>query len=96
MPERVSAIGCGEYRTIATNDTKQGTQLNRRVEIIILPKLAKSRAEEEVESSQTNKVEASIEDGDSDITAKNNEFDLNNEKDAFSDDQNDKGKTISV
>jgi signal peptidase II len=64
--------------------------------LILLFFYKQTKAEEEVESSQTNKVEASIEDGDSDITAKNNEFDLNNEKDAFSDDQNDKGKTISV
>lgn len=64
--------------------------------LILLFFYKQTKVTEEVESSQTNKVEASIEDGDSDIIAKNNEFDLNNEKDAFSDDQNDKGKTISV
>jgi len=40
-PQRVSAIGYGEYRPIASNDTKEGRQLNRRVEIVILPKIAK-------------------------------------------------------
>jgi len=39
--QRVSAIGYGEYRPVASNDTKEGRQLNRRVEIVILPKVAK-------------------------------------------------------
>lgn len=42
-PERVSAIGYGEYRPVATNDTKEGRQLNRRVEIVILPELSKEK-----------------------------------------------------
>ena len=40
-PKRVSAIGYGEYRPIASNATKEGRQLNRRVEIVILPKTTK-------------------------------------------------------
>ena len=40
-PERVSAIGYGEYRAVASNDTKEGRQANRRVEIIILPQITK-------------------------------------------------------
>ncbi len=35
-PERFSAIGYGEYRPIATNDTSEGRQKNRRVEILIM------------------------------------------------------------
>ena len=42
-PERVSAIGYGEYSPVATNDTKEGHQLNRRVEIVILPELSKEK-----------------------------------------------------
>ena len=36
-PKRLSAIGYGEYRPVASNDTKEGKQLNRRVEIVIIP-----------------------------------------------------------
>lgn len=40
-PERLSAIGYGEYRPVASNGSKQGRQQNRRVEIVILPKMSK-------------------------------------------------------
>ena len=40
-PQRLSAIGFGEYRPVASNDTKEGRKLNRRVEIVIQPKVAK-------------------------------------------------------
>ena len=40
-PTRLSATGYGQYRPVDTNDTKQGKQKNRRVEIIILPKTTK-------------------------------------------------------
>jgi len=40
-PERISAIGYGEFRPVASNDTKGGRQLNRRVEIVILPQVTK-------------------------------------------------------
>jgi chemotaxis protein MotB len=35
-PERLSAIGYGEYRPIATNDTEEGRQKNRRVDVVVL------------------------------------------------------------
>lgn len=41
MPERLSAIGFGEYQRIASNDTAQGRRQNRRVEIVIMPKVTK-------------------------------------------------------
>lgn len=44
-PERVSAIGYGEYRPVASNDTKEDRQLNRRVEIVIQPRIIKVRGE---------------------------------------------------
>jgi len=34
-PDRISTMGFGEYRPIGTNDTPQGRQKNRRVEIIL-------------------------------------------------------------
>jgi chemotaxis protein MotB len=40
-PERLSAIGFGEYRPVASNDTREGRRLNRRVEIVIQPKISK-------------------------------------------------------
>jgi chemotaxis protein MotB len=44
--KRIQATGYGEYHPIASNDTKEGRQKNRRVEIVVLPKkLTKVRAE---------------------------------------------------
>ncbi len=40
-PSRLSARGYGEFRPIASNSTKEGRQLNRRVEVVILPKSIK-------------------------------------------------------
>lgn len=40
-PERLSATGYGEYRPVDTNDTVEGRQNNRRVEIVILPEYTK-------------------------------------------------------
>jgi len=40
-PTRLSAAGYGEYKPIAPNDTAEERQLNRRVEIVILPKSVK-------------------------------------------------------
>ena len=39
--QRLAATGYGEYRSVASNDTKEGRQKNRRVEIVILPKVEK-------------------------------------------------------
>ncbi len=38
---RISAIGYGEFRPVASNDSKDGRQSNRRVEIVVLPKMSK-------------------------------------------------------
>ncbi len=35
-PKRLSAAGYGEYRPIAPNDTPEGRQLNRRVDVVVL------------------------------------------------------------
>jgi chemotaxis protein MotB len=41
-PQRLAAIGYGEFRPVASNDTPEGRRKNRRVEIVILPKISKS------------------------------------------------------
>ncbi len=40
-PERLSVLGYGEYSPVADNNTKAGKQLNRRVEVVIFPKVSK-------------------------------------------------------
>jgi flagellar motor protein MotB len=43
-PQRLSATGHGEYRPVESNDTFEGRKKNRRVEIVILPRMIKSQA----------------------------------------------------
>lgn len=43
-PTRLSGTGFGEYHPVASNDAKEGRQKNRRVEIVILPKVSKEAA----------------------------------------------------
>lgn len=44
-PERLSAIGYGEYRPVASDETKDGRKQNRRVEIVILPNITKVKGD---------------------------------------------------
>ena len=37
-PHQLSAVGYGEYQPVATNDTAEGRQLNRRVEVVLYPR----------------------------------------------------------
>ncbi len=60
-PERISAIGYGEYRPVASNTTREGRRLNRRVEIVIMPQLKKVKEAQEpanpvVEEKTENKM----------------------------------------
>lgn len=38
-PRNLSATGYGEYHPVASNDTPEGRERNRRVEVLIMPKL---------------------------------------------------------
>lgn len=49
-PNKLSAIGYGEFRPIDGNDTKAGRSKNRRVEIIILPKEMTKQSYEETQN----------------------------------------------
>jgi len=42
-PELLSAVGYGPYRPIVSNKTVEGREQNRRVEIVILPEVAKAK-----------------------------------------------------
>jgi len=44
-PGHLAATGYGEYRPVTGNDTKEGREKNRRVEIIILPRTVKAEAD---------------------------------------------------
>ncbi|MDP3732282.1 MAG: OmpA family protein [Candidatus Omnitrophota bacterium] len=50
-PERASAIGYGEYRPVASNSNKESLQLNRRVEIVILPQFTKTKGAKKVKDT---------------------------------------------
>lgn len=60
-PERLSAIGYGEYRPMDSNDTKSGRARNRRVEIIILPKDMSKRSYEEMQSKVSDEAKTAEE-----------------------------------
>lgn len=45
--DRLSFMGYGEYRAVDSNETKEGRQKNRRVEIVILPTMTKVRQSQE-------------------------------------------------
>lgn len=47
--KRLSAIGYGEFHPVASNANVQGRQLNRRVEIVILPKVTKVKSKDKPE-----------------------------------------------
>ncbi len=48
-PGRLSARGYGPYRPVTSNDIAKGRQLNRRVEIVVLPKAVTKVEKEEIE-----------------------------------------------
>jgi len=55
-PDRLSAIGYGEYQPVASNDTREGRRLNRRVEVVILPQITKVKEGAPVRQRQQEKI----------------------------------------
>ncbi len=55
-PRRVSAAGYGEYHPLASNDTPEGRQHNRRVEIVVLPREKRAASSQSAESGATESV----------------------------------------
>jgi chemotaxis protein MotB len=51
-PERISAIGYGEFQPVASNDTEEGRRLNRRVEVVIMPRVKKVKNSTQEQVSQ--------------------------------------------
>jgi len=60
-PQKLSAIGYGEFRPIAGNDAREGRAKNRRVEIIILPKEMTKKSYEEAQSKISEEAKAAEE-----------------------------------
>lgn len=58
LPEKLAAIGYGEYRPVESNETPEGRNKNRRVEIVILPELKK--VTKEAGQSGVKKVEGGL------------------------------------
>lgn len=50
-PAKLTTIGYGEFRPIATNDIPSGRAKNRRVEIVILPQYLKKPASESMDKN---------------------------------------------
>jgi len=59
-PERLSAIGYGEYRPVASNDSKAGRKQNRRVEIVILPNITKVKGDRTAQAPQLKEPEDNL------------------------------------
>lgn len=56
LPDRVSAIGYGEYKPVASNNTAEGRSANRRVEVVILPRLTKAKDFLKESESKSKKI----------------------------------------
>lgn len=54
---RLSAVGYGEHQPVASNDDSQGRKLNRRVEVVVLPKIERKSDKKVDQGVSENKNE---------------------------------------
>ncbi len=59
-PSRLSVIGYGEYKPVADNLTKEDRKLNRRVEVVIYPKITKVKGVQETERETIKEAEENL------------------------------------
>lgn len=55
-PSRLSAVGYGQYKPIASNDTVQGRGKNRRISIVVLSDAIARTSDRSQQSKKTNKI----------------------------------------
>ncbi len=53
---RLAAIGYGEYKPVASNDSKEGRQKNRRVEIVIFPKTETTSSDANLDQDENSAI----------------------------------------
>ena len=56
-PGRLSVIGYGEFQAVASNDSSEGRQANRRVEVVILPAVTKVKEAAKAKAVQPSESE---------------------------------------
>jgi chemotaxis protein MotB len=59
-PSHLSVLGYGEYQPVADNSAKEGRKLNRRVEIVIFPKITKVKGEAEAQAQKGQALEENL------------------------------------
>ena len=59
-PQMLSATGFGEYKPIASNDLSEGKQLNRRVEIVIIPESIKKAKQKSLDKPVSDAAQENL------------------------------------
>jgi chemotaxis protein MotB len=59
-PQRLSVLGYSQYQPVADNATKEGRKLNRRVEVVIFPKVTKVKEIKEAEAADLKEPQENL------------------------------------